>query len=253
MKPTVSTVMSEAVVMVDPTDTLDVAEALMFLVESRHIPVVRESRLIGVISARDVLRAQARGIEKPHAREIMTEPPVTIGPYDAIDVAARRMLDHHISSLPVVDEDGTLLGMLTSTDLVRAAIEELRETVDSDGDSPPVAKLMTPAPLLTVAPDERLDVVELLMKQRPCRHMPVVQDRNIVGILSDRDLLEGGEPPPRTAGEAMTKTPRTVPPTLPAAEAGTILLTERFGALPVVRDGILVGIVTESDYMEWLA
>jgi CBS domain-containing protein len=176
-----------------------------------------------------------------------------VGPYEAIDVAARRMLDHRISSLPVCDDDGTLLGMLTSTDLVREAVEALRDAVDADGDSPPVAKLMTPAPLLTVAPDERLDVVELLMKQRPCRHLPVVQDRHVVGIVSDRDLLEGGEPAPRTAAEAMTKTPRTVPPTLPAAEAGSILLNERFGALPVVRDGVLVGIVTESDYMEWLA
>src|SRR5215470_10991845 len=168
MKPTVHSVMSEAVVMVDPADTLDVAEALMFLAESRHIPVVRDGRLVGVISARDVLRAQAQGIAKPHARDVMTEPPVTVGPYEAIATAARRMLDHRISSLPVVDEEELLLGIVTSTDLVRAAVDELRETLDDDGDSPPVAKLMTPAPLLTVDPDERIDVLELLMKQRPC-------------------------------------------------------------------------------------
>lgn len=253
MKPTVNSVMSEAVVMVDPADTLDVAEALMFLAESRHIPVVRDGRLVGVISARDVLRVQAQGIEKPHARDVMTEPPVTVGPYESIAAAARRMLDHRISSLPVVDEEDLLLGIVTSTDLVRAAVDELRETLDDDGDSPPVAKLMTPAPLLTVEPNERLDVVELLMKQRPCRHLPVVENRHVIGIVSDRDLLESGSPPPKNAREAMTRSPRTVPPTLPAAEAGSIMLSERFGALPVVRDGVLVGIVTEADYMEWLA
>jgi CBS domain-containing protein len=104
-----------------------------------------------------------------------------------------------------------------------------------------------------VRPDERIDVVELLMKQRPCRHLPVVEDRHLVGIVSERDLLEGSTPPPATAKDAMTRCPRTVAPTLPAAEAGSILLSEQFGCLPVVRDGVLVGIVTEVDYMEWLA
>jgi CBS domain-containing protein len=249
----VHSVMQEALVIVDPADTLDIAEALMFLADSRHIPVVRDGRLVGIISARDVLRWQAQGIANPHAREVMSEPAVTIGPYESIHVAARRMLDHHISSLPVVDEDECLLGMVTSTDLLRAAVDELRETVDAGGDSLVVAKLMTPAPLLTVTPEEGLDVMELLMKQRPCRHLPVVEDRRVIGMVSDRDLLQSGTPPPKNAREVMTRRPRTVPPTLPAAEAGSILLAEHFGALPVVREGALVGIVTEVDYMAWLA
>jgi CBS domain-containing protein len=137
--------MSEAVVMVDPADKLDVAEALMLLADARHIPVACDGRLVGVISARDVLRAQKQGMANPLAREVMTAPPVTLGPYDSIAAAARLMLDHRISSLPIVDDDGELLGIVTSTDLVRAAVEELRETLDEDGDSPPVAKRQGPS------------------------------------------------------------------------------------------------------------
>jgi CBS domain-containing protein len=249
--PVVKSLMSEAVVMVDPTDELDTAEALMMLVDCRHIPVVCDGRLVGVISARDVLRAQARLAQSLRAREVMSHPVRHVGPYEDVAMAARSMIEHRISSLPVVDDEGTLVGMITSTDVVRDAVNLLL-----DGDLLPVRALMTPAPILTAGPDEPLDIVRLLMQGRPCRHMPVVDGGKLVGIVSDRDLLEvaGREGVAEmVARDVMTASPLTVPPGMAAADAGALMVAESIGALPVVRDTTLVGILTAVDFMRWRA
>ncbi len=124
-----------------------------------------------------------------------------------------------------------------------------------------VGDLMTEE-VLTLGEAQSLGFATGTMKLARIRHLPVVRDGVLVGLVSHRDLLRAaseaaaraaaGEPEERlTAGTLMTTEVRTVAPTLPADEAAMVLLDEKFGCLPVVEDGRLVGIVTEADFLRW--
>jgi acetoin utilization protein AcuB len=100
----------------------------------RHMPVVEDGRVIGVVSDRDLLAtslsktldfdAEERRtfLRSVDATEVMTQDLVTVTPGATLSEAADVMMKHRISCLPVVDEAGALLGLVTETDLVRAAL-----------------------------------------------------------------------------------------------------------------------------------
>ncbi len=92
----------------------------------RHLPVLDGGRLVGILSDRDLRRARGRGTA-PSTRvsELMTEDPVTLAPGDSLLEAARRVLEDRISALPIAD-GGTLVGILTVTDLLNHCIPNLR-------------------------------------------------------------------------------------------------------------------------------
>ena len=102
------------------------------------------------------------------------------------------------------------------------------------------------------------------MRDKQIRHLPVLDRAQVVGILSDRDILRGynrnlgsrraARPPLRGAIEStvasiMTKPVRTVFPTTPLAKAAQRLIQSRIGALPVMEPDELVGMLTESDLL----
>ncbi len=94
-----------------------------------HIPVVdAENKVVGILTSRD-LRVAAMHFGEAHVEvsEMMHSPVVTITPEEPLARAARQMLDNRIGSLPVLDADGQIVGMLTETDLLRALIEKLGE------------------------------------------------------------------------------------------------------------------------------
>lgn len=132
-----------------------------------------------------------------------------------------------------------------------------------------VGDIMTRKPT-TVHPDTPLREVIGLMKVRACRQLPVVDDHRLVGIITDRDIRLAMNSPlvlhersddlrllnDTTADVCMTPNPMTIEASAPAKLAATLLQTYKFGALPVVDNGSLVGIVTTSDilhsYIDWL-
>jgi CBS domain-containing membrane protein len=90
------------------------------------------------------------------------------------------------------------------------------------------------------------------MKEARVRHMPVVdEDGELLGIISDRDLLRAlereREPLLR---DVMTRHTTYVKPDTPAERALAALLELKIGALPVLEDNELVGIITETDFMK---
>jgi acetoin utilization protein AcuB len=115
-------VMTRRLVAIGPDTPCDKARLLMDEHRIRHLPVMSEGRLIGIVSDRDV-RSAARGAASTPARRIMTPDPLTVTSQTRIEHAARLMLDARIGALPVVDDH--LAGIVTYTDLLRAFVRVL--------------------------------------------------------------------------------------------------------------------------------
>lgn len=115
--------------------------------------------------------------------------------------------------------------------------------------------------LATVAPHDALADVLRLLNRKGVRHVPVVENNRLVGIISDRDIKSalalslgpGGETIYCTAGDIMTRDPQTIAPMSAVEEAARIMVTKRISALPVVEQGRLTGIVTETDLLQLLS
>jgi acetoin utilization protein AcuB len=132
-----------------------------------------------------------------------------------------------------------------------------------------VSKLMT-RKLITVTPDDSVEGAVRLLRQRGVRHLLVMKEGRLVGILSDRDIkraMDPGKPKkkllnlgglffllePIYVREIMTPDPMTVGPDMSVQEAALIMVANRFGALPVEKGGRTVGIVTETDLLRYFA
>ena len=115
--------------------------------------------------------------------EVMTRSVVTVSPGASVREAARLMAERNVGALPVVDEGGRLVGILSERDIVRRVVAAGR-----DPDSTRVSEVMTPDPV-TVGPDYTLADALRVMAQLGVRHLPVVDEGGrLVGIISVKDI-----------------------------------------------------------------
>ena len=113
-----------------------------------------------------------------------------------------------------------------------------------------VGKRMSKDPV-TVTVEDLLIQARLKMQRGGFRRLPVVDDGQLVGIITDLDLREHAGYLDRTAVKAvMSKKPVTVTPATTLEAAAQILLTRKIGGLPVVEQGRLVGMITSSDVLQ---
>jgi acetoin utilization protein AcuB len=113
--------------------------------------------------------------------------------------------------------------------------------------------------IVTLSPDETAGTALALCRERRIRHLPVLKEGRLVGIVSDRDL-RSSTPALGDQGRAaalqeilvedvMARDVLTTLPDDPIEHAANVMREERIGCLPVVESGELVGIVTSSDVM----
>jgi len=127
----VADVMTGKVVTLSPHHSFNDAANLMNDRYFRHCVVVDSQRkIVGVISDRDIMRALARN---PNSRsksldQIMTQTPVTVKRNTPIVDAVSKMVAKRINCLPVIEDDGTVCGIVTSTDLLKS-YQQLLELV----------------------------------------------------------------------------------------------------------------------------
>ena len=94
----------------------------------------------------------------------------------------QAMVDRNIGAVPVVNE-GLLVGIFSERDLMRRVVAEGR-----DPGKTPLSEVMTEDPL-TVCPDEAPESCMLLMRRHGFRHLPICDGKQLVGIVSLRDIL----------------------------------------------------------------
>ena len=111
-----------------------------------------------------------------------------------------------------------------------------------------VREAMTPHPVV-VAPADSIETALNQMRRGRFRHLPVVAGGGLVGVLTERDL-RGSEAPrqeDRPVRSVMTASVITIGPDDPVEQAARLMLENKVGCLPVVENGSLTGIITESD------
>jgi acetoin utilization protein AcuB len=111
--------------------------------------------------------------------------------------------------------------------------------------------------LVTVSPDDTLDDAYRLMQEGGMRHLPVIEFEELVGLLSEGDILLRATLDHATVAvpaipvrEAMSKDLVTCRPSTRLAEAAETMLTCKLACVPVTEMSRLVGIVTASDFLE---
>ncbi len=275
--------MSTPVVAVSETATLEHVRKLMVKNRISRVMVVEGSRAVGIVTHRDIARLLADGgapwRRRPPANQVVTRVMsrelITIDADAEVQEASALMLQHGISSLPVVEE-GKLAGIITATDLLRAYMENM-EGMHS------VEEVMTPR-VVTANPDHTLvHVVELMEKHRITR-VVVCEGSSPVGMVTARDLslvevsdpVEGVKstllryvrkdvPAGRarrryvkrlsliTAGEVMSAPLITTHPEEDCAAAAERMLEHGISSLPVVSGETLKGVVTKRDIIRAMA
>jgi len=129
-----------------------------------------------------------------------------------------------------------------------------------------VRELMT-TDVATIGRNDELTIADDIMKMKRLRHLPVLEEGRIVGILTQRDLfhaalstaLNFGEKAQKeflktvVVKEVMTDEVLTIDADADVKEAARLLIEHRIGCLPVVENGKLVGIVSETDLLRIVA
>ncbi len=132
----VSEVMTKDVVSVSEDQTLANLLENMRSMHFRHTPVTDDGRLVGLLTERDLLRMSTSSLlphresddflkQRFHVRDVMTKSVATVSPSTTLKRAGTLMLEKRIGCLPVVDEKNVLVGVITTTDLLRVAISLL--------------------------------------------------------------------------------------------------------------------------------
>ncbi len=131
--------MTRDVQTITPDTTVPEAHRLMTQNNIRRLPILDGERLVGIVTRGDVRGAEASDatslsiwelnylLSRLEISEVMTRKPITVSPDSTIRAAAQTMLDNKISGLPVVDNNGTIVGIITESDIFRLVVSDWSE------------------------------------------------------------------------------------------------------------------------------
>jgi len=110
-------------------DMLAKAQEMMDVGGFRRLPVVKDGAVIGMLTERDV--RQHRGhLDSTRVNAAMSTPVLSVTPHSTVQEAAHLMLHHKVGGLPVVDR-GILVGVVTTTDMIRAFLEVIEDFAET--------------------------------------------------------------------------------------------------------------------------
>jgi len=272
---TAKEVMTTRVVSVLPDDPASRAVDLLRRYGFSALPVAdRGYHLVGMVSLLDVLRWREAHptAEDVAVGEIMTRDVLWMRPSAKLTLVGHRLRTYgELRVMPIV-ERGVLVGVVTRSDLLqpRASLgDRIRRRLRRDDRDEPLLRMARArragprapddAPVTSVMTNDVIAVrrsatlsraVELMLQHRHTA-LPVVEwDGRLVGLVSEADVL--GDPlytqgPRRTVGDVMTHAPITVDVDATVGAARDLIADRGLRLLPVVKEGVVVGVVGRSD------
>ena len=188
----ISSVMVKDVITVPQSMQLGDVAKLMLDEGIGSVPVMDDDKMVGIVSKADfVTLAVGIAFDKVSVKEIMSKDLIAVSSTERIVHARRQMIESHVGRLPVVD-DGKLVGMITSKDLMRAFIE-FRKSVPEKYQKSQIKDLlvediMSKNPTF-VSRDMSITEISNIIMETGYNGLPVVEDDKVVGIITQTDIL----------------------------------------------------------------
>lgn len=270
-------------IILEPSQTLYDVRSMMIRYNISRVVIAKDNKPLGIITEKDIARflyiaVPNRRLNEVSVNEIMNKDLIKVREQTNLDICAEMMLEKEISSLVVVDNEGVLKGIITKSDMVEAYARHYPRKLKVD-------QYMTKK-VITVAPDENLHMVLLLMSDNQISRVIVTRDHKPIGIVTGHDLLPvsilfgtgapGGYWTSQEELVARRRAQRFIPAGIKAiflardmmkydpitiakdddlTEAAQIMVNHRISGLPVVEPNSesLAGIITKTDIVKGIA
>ncbi len=294
----VSEVMTRKVITL--TDTMPVAEAWETMLKHllKALPVLgKNGEVVGVLTDEDLLdRAEleqhlsiAKHLDEKRLQselnslrssplkvaDVMTSPAITIHANEPLGVAAARMAEHGIKRLPVLDEKGKLIGVLSRVDVLKQVVSEeskKRAAKAPAGAARTLGDIMIPE-IPTIEEDDQLaDIIARFLEAGTRRLVVVNEAGQPLGLISDADAVTRVQPTSQqgviqalrgkrsvpdektTAAQLMSREMMSAPPETSLTDAAYLMLSQKRKWLVVVNaEGKAVGLVDRQILLKALS
>ncbi len=234
-------------------NTDKITKARQILRDDRFREVyVADSRknLLGYIDITDGLRVTSTKSNVTVEGFIKDAPAVHAG--DSIEAVAKLMRDYRTDSAVVVNSEPRIIGGVLLSDLFPVIIS--RNELFG-----PVADQMT-RKVVAVSPDEEIQKVHARILESGFTTFPVVEKKQVTGIISRRDLISArrvraaiAQHSPALVASVMVRDVVTIAPDEPVGRAAELIVAHDVSLLPVIEDGRLVGVLNRHDVLRALA
>ncbi len=236
-------------------DILTKAQSLRRGTGYRALPVTDEKsgRITGILSRGNALTVTSRKTNV-EVRGVMDHNVVTASPEEDLFSVARKITEAGVKQLPVVNQDGEVIGMLSSMDILRAFVDHGYKTAKKN-----LSEVMS-TEVISCREDDEVSRMWNMMKQSGFGGLPVLDRRGKVkGIVTRMDILrkrslhigkESGKSKKPHVVKAMTANPKTIEAGSGTMKAAQLMVENKIIRLPVVDSkGNLKGIVDSEDLL----
>ena len=252
--------MSEDCITVDKDQNLSDALKLFRKHNVSRLPVVNHKELVGIISERDIAtklgssKSESMPASRFHISSVMVKDVITVPETMQLGEVAKIMLDNGIGSVPVMKDD-EMVGIVSKADFVTLAVGIAFDKIT-------VKEIMT-KDVVAVAPTDRLVHARRQMMDANVGRLPVIDDDELVGMITSKDLMRAFIDFRKNVPEKYQKTqikevfvedimssnPSYVSKEMSISEVSNIMMETGYNGLPVVEEGKVVCIITQTDIL----
>jgi len=256
----VKEIMTKDIIYVDKDQDLQYVLDLMKKHNVTKIPVVENKKLMGIITDNIIayklgsIRKRSISTSRLHASSVTEKQINVISPNENIKKILKTVGQPGPTMLPVVERD-KLVGVITKADLLGIV------------SSKKLVKDIMQREIVSISPDDRVIHARRKMIDEDVARIPVIKEGKLVGIISDFEIacafatlkrsISLGHQKHQLDEMLVTDIMKTqviwTTPSVTATEAAKLMIKYNIGALPILEDNVLVGIVTRTDILKTIS